>query len=118
MTRGKEIRDAAYKKYNGSGICEIAYIEGAEWADRNPHWISVEEELPPRDKIISDDGSEVESWNSILVLATTGKNDQMVLTRYDYMFSEWLFNSSYPNASKITHWMYKPRLPWNEEQPK
>lgn len=37
MKREKQIRDAAYKQYNASGILELAYIRGAEWADNNPN---------------------------------------------------------------------------------
>ena len=35
--------------YNALDIVD-AYLEGAEWADEHPHWISVEEEgLPTKD---------------------------------------------------------------------
>lgn len=62
MTREEEIKKQAEKKalepsrlmhpyakqYKVMSAYEIGFIEGAVWADAHPHWISVEEELPPR----------------------------------------------------------------------
>lgn len=53
MTRKEEIARAAkdyhIKLHPNFTFGEyVAFIDGAQWADAHPHWISVEEELPPR----------------------------------------------------------------------
>lgn len=63
MTREEEIKKVAgtyaIKKVAGTyakdtcnpaskrGLLYNGFVDGAQWADQHPHWISVEDELPP-----------------------------------------------------------------------
>lgn len=63
-----------------------------------PHWISVEDELPPRwEKYphLSED-----------VLCSDGVN--VMLNSYDYSEAEWTYGVG---MSSITHWMPMPQPP-------
>ena len=55
MTREEEIYnamgDAEWKHIDGTKDIELfdmGFKEGAKWADQHPHWISVEDEEPPK----------------------------------------------------------------------
>ena len=90
--RETEIRQKAYEacsnywQYKG-------FIQGAEWADAHPHWISVEDGLPQ---------------NGELVFAYNGK---------DYTISWCAKNKCHTNremldgAKPVTHWMPLPQPP-------
>jgi hypothetical protein len=47
MTRKEEIYNAARKS-----DAPFYFQEGANWADEHPHWISVDEELPPYGEVV------------------------------------------------------------------
>ena len=51
MTREEEISKEALEYANEEIIAAPydAFMAGAQWADANPHWISVEDELPKKD---------------------------------------------------------------------
>lgn len=108
MTREEEIKMQAEKKalepsrlmhpyakqYKVMSAYEIGYIEGAVWADSHPHWISVDDELPPRFPLDPN-----ESMNVI----TYGLHT--MVNWYDYERGEWV------RDSEITHWMPLPQAP-------
>ena len=43
---GKEFSVLVNRQHRTMSAYEIGFIEGAQWADSYPNWISVEEELP------------------------------------------------------------------------
>lgn len=53
MTRKEQIKQEANEYATDSPdmvqkiIAQVGFEMGAEWADSHPHWISVEDELPP-----------------------------------------------------------------------
>lgn len=78
---------------------QVAFEEGAEWADTNPKspWISVKERLPIEEK----DGLSPK----VLVLSTKNKVD---FSRYDYDVGGWI---SPVLDIEFTHWSPIPELP-------
>lgn len=93
--RLQQIRDAARYKYPDE---RIHFIDGAKWADSHPHWISVDEELPPASSgVISD---------PVLVFIGNNKGWCGYIREgfYNHAAKEW----SYMNRGrthKVTHWM-------------
>ena len=96
--REEEIVKAAEKILEGDPrymtTREIAFVLGAHWADSHPHWISVEDELPPR-------------WETnpnvsvpVITFGTLGESSIpcVDLQRYHFGEGKW----QYSNA---THWM-------------
>lgn len=106
MTRKEQIKEVAQKemsKYPNFCITAPAFRMGAEWADAHPHWISVEEKLPPmRDK----DGLS----DKVL---THSKGGGIYLNRYDYGHNTW----DNPYVFNVTHWMPFPQAPSCSEFP-
>lgn len=110
MTRAKQITKEAKKFAKEIDDWEIAedvqdaFEQGAKWADAHPHWISVEEQLPPKeareDEFITD--------MSIDVLATDGKTIHMCF--YDHNLERWLYGDFW-QLDNITHWMPMPEVP-------
>lgn len=107
MTRDEEIIQASdewtYQKppqyselvYNThKAMCayQVGFIDGAVWADRHPHWISVEDELPEENKwVLTYNGTSI----NLLMLAGNGG-------WYDHSVVKHL---------NITHWMQLPEQP-------
>lgn len=98
MTREKEITKEAKKFAKEIDDWEIAedvqdaFEQGAEWADKHPRWISVEDELPK-------DGIYTATINKVGFQAV----------RY-YKGGKWF--SSYGNEyGDITHWLPLPQAP-------
>lgn len=81
-----------YPIYNEEHELELAFDEGAQWADAHPHWISVDDEMPK-------DGECVATIN------TVGVKD----VRH-YSHGKWYsnFGNEYDD---ITHWMRLPAEP-------
>ena len=50
MTRKEQIEQAATESCQHLPECKIYFKMGAEWADKNPNWISVEDKLPKDDE--------------------------------------------------------------------
>lgn len=111
MTREEEIKEQAEKKalepsrlmhpyakqYKVMSAYEIGFIEGAVWADAHPHWINVEDELPPKQAMRQQS-------KDVLVRTNTGR---IKIEYYDYdneVIKQWWKNY-------ITHWCYLPQLP-------
>ena len=104
MTRKEQIKEAAYEakaKHIGYGDSVVyAFIDGAEWADAHPNWISVEDELPPKN-------SEYDALSNN-VLATDGK--EIYESVYNHDFGEWFTHDLWA-INNITHWMPRPVPP-------
>lgn len=78
---------------------EEAYYQGMIDADNHPHWISVNDELPPKKSEYEDLSNDV--------LATDGK--KIYKSFYDYGFEEW-FTREIWRIDNITHWMPLPSI--------
>jgi hypothetical protein len=98
MTREEEIMKAARVYANGIAqhlpnkkYCEEDFIAGAEWADEHPHWISVEDELPPIGGIVL---VAIPLGGELSVLPLSIKNE-----------------SDFECLSGMTHWMPLPQPP-------
>lgn len=112
MTRDEEIKEAAVAFCKAEEapigfafIPQSSFIVGALWADSHPHWISVEDELPPLE-IVS------ESWETsddVLVYTLSG---DMLVSRYEFskLTKEhyWIFSD---HDYIVTHWMPLPQPP-------
>lgn len=108
MKRNEQIRAEAHRRYNGSTFFELKFIEGAEWADAHPRWISVDDELP-----------EDNEW----VLCYDNIDRCVSLLRYDG--NRWWGDDGYGvDKRAINHWMPMPappkkgstRLPYEKEE--
>lgn len=81
-------------------LYSAGYMDGAKWADSHPHWIRVEEALPPKK-------SEYDNLSNN-VLATDGK--EIYESVYNYDFEDW-FTHDLWELDNITHWCHSPQLP-------
>jgi hypothetical protein len=52
MSRAMNKLEAACHEYGFDQTSVDAFVEGANWADSNPNWISVEEELPANNSLV------------------------------------------------------------------
>ena len=82
------------------GLLYAGFVDGAEWADAHPHWISVEDELPPKKNEYDDLSNNV--------LATDGK--EIYESVYNHDFEDWFTHDMW-GLDKITHWMPLPQPP-------
>lgn len=102
MTRKEEIIQAAIKEFPRFAERRIGFIIGATWADTNPHWISIKDEMPPRDEHYPSDSEPV------LVYNPTQKY-KVYIDWYIYDRCEdddyigW-----YSGNDGVTHWMLLP----------
>ena len=97
MKRQEQIEKAATAKSRGeTPYYYDAFVEGAEWADAHPHWISVEDELP---KIGKD----------VLVLREDG--EMQVAHQYNEEIARWWSVDGFPLKNSVTHWMPLPQPP-------
>ena len=101
MTREEQYIEAA-NPYIDDPLRYLGFVDGAEWADSHPHWISVEDELPPKESEYDDD--------SIVVLVTDGNGVYKGLYRRDEYLSGW-FTCDLWALDNITHWMPLPAPP-------
>lgn len=95
MKRNEQIRAEAHRRYNGSTFFELKFIEGAEWADTHPHWISVDDELPPNKGGFSD---EVQTYD-------------YASKRYAVAMFNYISNCWFGCDDTITHWKPLPQPP-------
>lgn len=121
MTREEQIIEAAekatyqnppqyselvHKSRKVMSAYEVGFIDGCVWADQHPHWISVDEELPPAScGVISD---------PVLVFIGNNKGWCGYIREgfYNHAAKEW----SYMNRGRthnVTHWM--PIVPPRKE---
>ena len=82
-------------------IVAAAFLNGIDYAEHH-RWISVEDELPPKE-------SEYEDF-SIVVLATNGNDVYKGLYRSGEYLSGWFTHDMW-ELDNITHWMPLPEPP-------
>ena len=108
MTRGKQIIveakriiAEAHESGNNDPMVDLAitasFALGARWADKNPHWISVEDEMPKE-----------KGW----IIVSTFFNSQACPAYYYENDDVEEFRSQ-----GITHWMPLPKAPTCSEKP-
>ena len=95
MTRRERMLTQAHKERSVSE--ELAFQRGAEWADNNPNWVSVDERLP----------EEKDNEESDMVLVTDG--ERMFHGHYWFRINDWI-----SLVRKPTHWMPLPNKPKGE----
>jgi hypothetical protein len=103
MTREEEIKQASevIRGYQyGPTLARQGFVEGAQWADAHPHWISVEERLPdlPLYVLILDEREEVR------------------MARLVSYKNEWKDCEDNMFCLGVTHWMPLPALPEGGKQ--
>jgi len=102
MTRAEQIQSASDTYLCGDKSYTAVYEEkaftaGAEWADKNPHWISVYDQLPPYNE---------------KVLVFYGVDRYIGIAMLENVFGQQTFWSDGRKAvSYITHWMPLPAQP-------
>lgn len=88
-------------KDNHSAVEDVvssAFIDGVNYAEQHPHWISVEDELPKGEHLSAD----------VLIVGC----GEVWYGYYDHDNDQW-----YPTISDITHWMPLPQAPSCSEFP-
>lgn len=75
-----------------------AYADGVIYGWNNPHWIPVEESLPPLNK------------GAVLTVDSSGYVDKMIYTN-----DGWENSKRWCAFNVITHWMSLPQPPRKEE---
>lgn len=87
-------------KDNHSAVEDVvaaAFLNGIDYAENHPHWISVEDELP-------------EKREDVLVF-TSQKSIQIAQLRYPETADWWDNDGRYMQNNKPTHWMPMPQQP-------
>ena len=102
MTRKEQIEQAATESCQHLPECKIYFEMGAEWADKNPHWISVEDELPEHNE--EDNG--LISYPTVLVCLYDGFRTE---DNYDDISGEWR-----DYDGDVEYWMPMPQPPRKE----
>lgn len=92
MTRGEQLNEA-WCKYMNKCSTEImqALAFALRWADEHPHWISVEDELPP--------------WNVFVLTCDEQENENLLMLGGN---GRW-YDKAVGFHRNITHWMPLPQ---------
>lgn len=101
--RLQQIRDAARYKYPDE---RIHFIDGAKWADSNPAWVSVEDELPAHR---NQTNHKFENDFSVNCFVSDGKD--VDTGYYDYRLRKW--NCEFLTDDVVVYW-YCPQPPRKE----
>ena len=121
LERLGNVLDEEEKELHTQDIQE-SFINGAEWADQHPHWISVDEELPKDFKIVEDSfyAGKFEETDIVMVAFDDG---DFGFARYVhdfpnaeegeawYWFAEGNLSGVNLDDGEITHWMPLPQPP-------
>ena len=101
MKRQEQLNEA-WCKYMGKCSTEImqALAFALRWCDQHPNWISVKDELPPKEN--------PPLTLSVNVLATNG--NFIHKDYYDHSIKLWVRAVDW-SIENITHWMPLPELP-------
>lgn len=99
--------DEAFLEWMGAMSKNVVHIADAwyaavKWADSHPHWIPVEDELPPKKDKYSKCSAEV------LVIT---ERKECFIAKYWYDGDNWAVSGF--TTSKLTHWM--PIVPPRKE---
>ena len=116
IDESKRFAQSLYESYKEKfNLDDLAFIflMGAKWSDNHPvsTWVSGNESLPKEDLERND-------YMSVEVLTITDKG-YTNLDTYDYQNHIWFIHSEVlldedDSLGKVTHWMYIPKLPVNE----
>lgn len=116
IDESKRFAQSLYESYKENfDLNDLAFIflMGAKWSDNHPvsTWMSVNDSLPVEDPERND-------YMSVEVLTITDKGYKNLDT-YDYQNQSWFIHSEVlldedDSLGKVTHWMYIPKLPVNE----
>ena len=116
IDESKRVAQSLYESYKEKiDLDDLAFIfqMGAKWSDTHPvsTWVSVNDSLPEEDPDRND-------YMSVEVLTITDKG-YTKLDTYDYQNQSWFIHSEVlldedDSLGKVTHWMYIPKLPVNE----
>lgn len=92
MRRDEQIVEASWRY---AKAYQKPFVDGAMWADNNPNWISVEDELP-------------EEGDMVLVAL---KNRIMTITTTSYCVDGEWYDYGNKIHGGVTHWMPLPNPP-------
>lgn len=90
MSRAMKKLEAACHEYGFDQTSVNAFVMGADWADSNPNWKSVEEELPTR---------------KYPVLIKDEFNSGFYTAYYLADSETWVSWETYREFHHVTHWM-------------
>ena len=111
MTREEEIQKAAEEYAIGS---QNAFIDGAEYADKYPNWHNVAENPAKQGVYLAM--VEVDVYGTTTPRKFT-KYELAPYIEYQGVMKWHTLGFSYPNSSRITHWMEIPAVELNIEHP-
>ena len=116
IDESKRFAQSIYESYKEKFDCDdlaFIFLMGTKWSDNHPvsTWVSVNDSLPKEDPDRND-------CMSVEVLTITDKG-YTNLDTYDYQNQIWFIHSEVlldedDSLGKVTHWMYIPKLPINE----
>ena len=116
IDESKRFVQSLYESYKEKfDLDDLTFIfqMGVKWSDNHPvsTWVSVNDSLPEKDLDRND-------YMSVEVLTITDKG-YTNLDTYDYQNQIWFIHSEVlldedDSLGKVTHWMYIPKLPVNE----
>ena len=123
MTREEQYIEAA-NPYIDDPLRYLGFMDGAEWADSHPRWISVEDELPRCNIPYTNwDGSPSDVMESERVVALIDNMEVCVATLNQnidedtkkpagepYWFDEGETEDGGWIAERVTHWMPLPSI--------
>ena len=95
MTREEQYIEAA-NPYIDDPLRYLGFMDGAEWADSHPHWISVEDELP---KIETE-----------VLMVSSGYTGPLYGYRCNDGKKGWYCYNDDNYWHNITHWMPLPAI--------
>ena len=103
MTREEEIEKEAYRQEELVNMDAESFIEGAQWADKNPKspWISVEEDLPCNHKELISPDDKRDTLHVVAVI-----RGHIIFSRMCKLEGKWFWENDEP-----THWLPIPKPP-------
>ena len=81
------------------GLIYAGFVSGAMWSDSHPHWISVEDALPPRGR--------TDPNVSVPVITCKIVNREL----HEIGFQQYIFGKGKWKYCDATHWMPMPEAP-------
>ena len=108
MTREEQYIEAA-NPYIDDPLRYLGFMDGAEWADSHPRWISVEDELPKKEIQVLCHGYDRRCKLGKGYMFTSCRVDKANYYRRD---GNGFIVTGVPSAfSRVTHWMPLPQAP-------
>lgn len=94
--------DGGWSCTNDIELVEKAFIEGAQWADKNPKspWISVDDDLPCN----HEEFTHSNYTDRVLISARNGFVEVAFMSKIENV---WVWET----PIKVSHWMPIPKLP-------